>query len=353
MKNFKVSPMLTHKQRVVQAIQEEELDRLPTQISFTPEMSRKISKYLGVSEGELFRRLDNHIVMVSLDDTGRVDKEKGIRYDNWGIGWDMGKLTEGFLIREHPLEKLTTLKKYHPPDPEEEKLFHSSKKVIKKYGKEYFILSDQGWCMFEKAHCLQGFEKTLIDLTLNREFIENLLDIILEYQIAIAKRFVKLGVDGGYTGDDFGSQNGLLFSPKMWREVFKPRYKKLWGVFKEAGLPVFHHSCGDIREILPDMIEIGLDVLNPVQPQAMPIEELADKYGKNLTFWGGVSVQKTLPFGTSQEVEKEIYESIQILGRYNKYIVGPSHDMTSDISMENFDAMINSIQKYNTLNSQK
>lgn len=177
--------------------------------------------------------------------------------------------------------------------------------------------------------------------------------MILEYQIAIAKRFVKLGVDGGYTGDDFGSQNGLLFSPEIWREVFKPRYKKLWGVFKEAGRPVFHHSCGDIRKILPDMIEIGLDVLNPIQPQAMPIEELADKYGKNLTFWGGISVQKTLPFGTKGEVEKEIYESIQVLGRYNKYIVGPSHDMTSDISMENFDAMINSIQKYNTLNDQK
>lgn len=89
--------------------------------------------------------------------------------------------------------------------------------------------------MFEKTHCLQGLEKTLIDLILNRELIENLLDIILEYQIVIAKRFVKLGVDGEYTGDDFGSQNGLLFSPKMWREVFKPRYKKLWGVFKEAG----------------------------------------------------------------------------------------------------------------------
>lgn len=111
MKNFKISSMLTHKQRVVQAIQEKELDRLPTQISFTPEMPRKISKYLGLSEEKLFERLDNHMVVVSLDDTRKVDKEKGVRYDNWGIGWDMGKLTEGFLIRERPLEKLTTLTK--------------------------------------------------------------------------------------------------------------------------------------------------------------------------------------------------------------------------------------------------
>ena len=134
----------------------------------------------------------------------------------------------------------------------------------------------------------------------------------------------KTSKDGGYTGDDFGGQGGLMFSPRLWREVFKPRYKKLWSVFKEANLPVFHHSCGDIREILPDMIEIGLDVLNPVQPQAMPIEELADKYGKNLTFWGGISVQKTLPFGTREEVKEEVYKSIQVLGRYNRYIVRKS-----------------------------
>jgi len=340
--------MMTHKQRVIRAIQGEELDRLPTQISFTPEMSRKVARHLGVSESELFQRLDNHLIMVSPDDTQRIDEEKLIRYDNWGIGWDMGKLSEGFLIRERPLEKLT-LKEYHPPDPHKENLFNSAKKVIEKYGKEYFILSNQGFCLFEKAHCLQGFEKTLIDLTLHRKFIEELLDIILEYQIAVAKKFVEIGVDGGYTGDDFGGQNGLLFSPKIWREVFKPRYKKLWDVFKEAGLPVFHHSCGDIREILPDMIEIGLDVLNPVQPQAMPIKELSNKYGKNLTFWGGISVQKTLPFGTREEVEREVYESIQVLGRYGKYIIGPSHDMTSDIPLENFDVMVSSIQKYNTL----
>jgi len=339
--------MLSHKQRVIQAIQGGELDRLPTQISFTPEMSRKVARHLGVPEEKLFQKLNNHIIMVSPDDTRKIDKNKGIRYDNWGIGWDMGKLTEGFLIRERPLEKLTTLEGYHPPDPNDEKLFNSAKKVIKKYGKEYFILSDQGWCMFEKAHCLQGFEKTLIDLTLNRKFIESLLDMIVEYQIAIAKKFIELGVDGSYTGDDFGAQKSLLFSPEIWRQVFKPRYEKLWGVFKQAGLPVFHHSCGDIREILPDMIEIGLDVLNPVQPQAMPIQELADKYGKNLTFWGGISVQKTLPFGTREEVEKEVHNSIQILGRYNKYIIGPSHDMTSDIPMENFDAMINSINIIN------
>jgi len=336
----------THKQRVIRSVKRDELDRFPTQLTFTPEMSRIIARHLKMSEDELERRLDNHIIAVPPDDTVRIDKEKGIRYDHWGIGWDT-KLTEGFLIRVRPLEKSATLNGYNFPNPKEPRLFNSLKKIIEKYGDEYFVLLDQGWTLFERAHCLRGFENILMDFTLHKKFVEKLLDKITEYVISMAEEAIKLGVDGGYTGDDFGGQNGLLFSPELWRKLFKPRYKEIWGVFKKANLPVFHHSCGDVRVILPDMLEIGLDVLNPVQPQAMPIEELAREYGKDLTFWGGISTQKTLPFGTKKQVEEEVSKCIRILGKNNGYIIGPSHDMTSDIPLENFDTLLNAIEKYN------
>jgi len=339
--------MLTHKQRVIQSIKRDGLDRLPTQITFTSEMLRIVAGHLKVSGDELMRKLDNHIVAVLPNDTVRIDEEEGIRYDHWGIGWDT-KLTEGFLIRIRPLEKSPTLKDYNFPNPKEPYLFNSLKEAIEKYGDEYFILLDQGWTLFERAHCLRGFENLLMDFTLNKKFVEKLLDRITEYAVSMAKEAIKLGVDGGYTGDDFGGQNGLLFSPKLWKKLFKPRYKEIWGVFKKANLPVFHHSCGDIRVILPDMLEIGLDVLNPVQPQAMPIEELAKEYGRDLTFWGGISTQKTLPFGTEEEVEEEVLRCIRILGKNNGYIIGSSHDMTSDIPLENFDAFLNAIEKYNS-----
>ena len=338
---------MTHKERVLRSIRKEGLDRFPTQITFTPDMARILSRHLGVSEEELPSKLDNHIVMASLNDTVRVDPKEGIRYDNWGIGWDM-TLAEGYWIRSRPLENLTDLDRYDLPDPHEGRLYSSAKETVKRYGDEYFILADQGFCLFERAHCLRGFENTLMDLLRNRGFIEELLDRITEYQVAVARRFVDLGVDGGYTGDDFGHQRGLIFSPELWRKFFKPRYERIWKVYKSAGLPVFHHSCGDIREILPDMIELGLDVLNPVQPQAMPIEELAARYGETLTFWGGISTQVTLPFGTPEEVQEEVLRCMRTLGRNNGYIIGPSHDLTTDVPLANFDALLLAIRRYNT-----
>jgi len=338
--------MFTHKQRIIQSIKRNKLDKIPTQITFTPKMSRIVARHLRTSENELERKLDNHIIAVPPDDTARIDEEEGIRYDHWGIGWDT-KLTEGFLIRVRPLKKSPTLSGYNFPNPKESRLFNSLKEAMQKYGDEYFILLDQGWTLFERAHCLRGFENLLTDFILNKKFVEKLLDKITEYVISMAKEAIKLGVDGGYTGDDFGGQDGLLFSPKLWRELFKPRYKKIWGIFKKANLPVFHHSCGDVRAIIPDMLEIGLDVLNPVQPQAMPIEELAKEYRRDLTFWGGISVQKTLPFGTKEEVEEEVVKCIRVLGNNNGYILGPSHDMTSDIPLENFDTLLSAIERYN------
>lgn len=337
---------MTHKERVIQSIIRDDPDKLPTQITFTPHMAKIISNHMGISEEDLGIKLDNHIVMVSLDDTVSLDQEEGIRYDNWGIGWDI-RLAEGFLIRVRPLEDSNDLNNFSFPDPHEEGLYDSARNLIELYKDEYFILSNQGFCLFEKAHCLRGFENTLMDFLENKELIEGLLDKITEYQVVIAKRFVDFGVDGGYTGDDFGQQRGLIFSPELWRDLFKPRYEKIWKVFKDAGLPVFHHSCGDIRKILPDMIDIGLNVLNPVQPQAMPIEELTAKYGERLSFWGGISTQKTLPFGTPEEVKEEVLRCIKILGKNNGYIISPSHDLTSDVPLINFDSMLTAIKNYN------
>lgn len=342
--------ILTHKQRVIQSIKRDKLDKLPTQLTFTPEMSRIVARHLSVSGNELERKLDNHIIALPPDDTVRIDQKEGIRYDHWAIGWDI-ELSEGFLIRARPLEKSPTLKGYNFPNPKEPYLLNSLKETVEKYRDEYFILLDQGWTLFERAHCLRGFENLLMDFTLNKKFVGKLLDKITEYVISMAEEAIKLGVDGGYTGDDFGGQDGVLFSTKLWRKLFKPRYKEIWGVFKKANLPVFHHSCGDVRVIIPNMLEIGLDVLNPVQPQAMPIEELAKEYGRDLTFWGGISTQKTLPFGTKEEVEEEVLKCIKTLGRNNGYIVGPSHDMTSDIPLKNFDAFLNAVEKYNKIRS--
>ena len=121
---------------------------------------------------------------------------------------------------------------------------------------------------------------------------------------------------------------------------------KIWKVYKDAGLAVFHHTCGDVREIIPDLIEIGLDVLNPIQPQAMPIEELSRNFAKDLSFYGGLSLQRTLPFGTKNDVIREVEKTVNVLGAEGGYIISPAHELTSDIPLENFDAMLETIRKF-------
>jgi len=159
--------------------------------------------------------------------------------------------------------------------------------------------------------------------------------------VALARRFVALGVDGGYFGDDYGAQKSLLFSPRIWRELFKPRLARMFAVFREAGLPVIMHSDGDIAEIVPDLVEIGLTALNPVQPEVSDHAWLKRTFGDRLAFYGGVSTQTVLPHGTPAEVRTAVTACTGTLAADGTgLVIAPSHRMTADIPMENVDALL-------------
>ena len=333
------------KKRVVNAIKRIGQDFLPTQIDYTPEMKEKIKKLLNIGDLEIDKRLDNHIKYLPLNDKTVIDKEKGIQYDIWGVGWDQ-ILTEGFHIRHHPLMNSDNIRKYKFPEPED-KLLTITKGIGKRERGNYFLLSLQDWTLFERAWLLRGYENILMDLCNNEKEINYLLDGITEFHIEIAKKIVKLNIiDGIFTGSDVGTQRGMVMSPETWRKFFKERYKKIWEIYKEKNISIFHHSCGNIMEIIPDLIDVGLDVLNPIQPEAMNPEELSKRFGKELSFFGGISTQNILPFGTPQDVRKEVINRIRVLGKNNGYIISPSHGVTSDCKPENFRMLISTLGEY-------
>ncbi len=334
-----------NKEIVLNAIKRKKQDLFPSHIEFTPEMGEKIANHLGIDILELQDTLNHYIRIGYVNDTKIEDHKNGIRFDNFGIGWDL-VVTEGFFVRYYPLKNINLYNIYQFPDPNESQLIENVKETVKKYKNKLFVISDHSFVLWERAYCLRGFENFLFDMLENKKFAEELLDRITEYQVQLAKRYVACGVDGGMTGDDWGQQKGLLFSPKLWRELIKPRIAKIWKVYKDAGLSVFHHTCGDVREIIPDLIKSGLDVLNPIQPQAMPIEELSKNYSNDLSFWGGLSLQKTLTFGSVDDVQKEVENTVKILGIKGGYIISPAHELTSDVPLENFDAMLNTIRKF-------
>lgn len=195
---------------------------------------------------------------------------------------------------------------------------------------------------------LRGREQFFEDLGYQEEFLPVLLDRITDIAVHHARMSAETGADIFGIGDDLGSQRSLLISPTLWRELFKPRLKRIVDAVKNAhsNTVFFFHSDGKINEIIPDLIEIGIDILNPIQPEVMDPAEIKREFGKHLVFFGGVSVQHTLPLGTPEDVFNEICLRMETIGKDGGYIMSPSHLLNEDVSWENIVAFFDAADKY-------
>jgi uroporphyrinogen decarboxylase len=335
---------LTHKERVLCALRYQPVDRLPTQVNYTASMGRALGAHFGMPAAELPAWLDNHLLRVDLSFPERFSADGRVRFDWWGAGHDT--VEEGYYIRVSPLEASRDLDAFAWPDPEAPGLLAEAERTIEAYGAEHFIVPNLGFALFERAWALRGFEQFFIDMALDGQFAGELLDRITEIQLALIRRFLALGVDGGYFGDDYGAQKGLLFSPRTWRRLIKPRLARLFRPFRERGLPVLMHSDGQIQQILPDLVEIGLTALNPVQPEVLDYGWLRQNYGGRLAFYGGISTQTVLPHGTPAEVSAAVAACVRELAPDGTgLLIAPSHRMMTDIPLENVEALIGAMRE--------
>ncbi len=361
---------MKHRDRVLMALNHEEPDRCPMQISFTPEFASRLKDELGLTDEDLYnphgggntyvleRAIDEDMLLTSVGWANsyyatELYSDDGVSYtDEWGVGWKnveyetrfgRGHYTE---IVGHPLADDEAIESYQPPDPNRPELYVEAERVVKEYKDEYWIVGVTVTTIFETAWALRGYERTLMDLVVNPDFVERLLDIPFHYHLAAAKKLAEMGVDMIWIGDDMGTQERMLISPDAWRRFFRPRMARfisaLKGINPEA--KVAYHSDGAIYPIIPDLIEIGLDVLNPVQPRSMDPDELKRNYGDKLCFWGSIDEQYTLPFGTPAEVAKEVITRLRTLGKNGGLIIGPTHHVQLDTPLENFWAMVNTIR---------
>lgn len=361
---------MNHRDRVLTTLNHQSPDRCPMQISFTPEFASRLKKELGLADSDLHnphgggntyaieRELGEDMLLTSVgwansyyaSDTYSRD---GLTYvDEWGVTWrnspyetpfGTGTYTE---MIGHPLADDAAIASYQPPDPTRPELYTEAERVIKTYKNDYWIVGVTVTTIFETAWALRGYEQTLLDLALNPDLIEALFDIPFHYHLTAAKKLVELGVDMIWTGDDIGAQHQLLISPATWRAHLKPRMAEFIAQLKaiNPAVKVAYHSDGNIEALIPELIEIGLDVLNPIQPQSMSPAEIKRKYGDNLCFWGSIDEQFTLPFGTPAQVQAEVLERLQTLGRSGGLILGPTHHVQLDTPLENFWAMVNTIK---------
>jgi uroporphyrinogen decarboxylase len=252
----------------------------------------------------------------------RVDKDIGI--------------VEGCVLPE------PTLQDYDFPDPLDPRFFADIADRIEKYG-ERFRVFQIGFSLYERAWTLRGIPNLLMDFYDHPDFVSDLLNAIADYNITQVREALKYDIDAVYFGDDWGMQHGLQMGPRMWHHFIYPVLKRMYGVVRGAGKFVMIHSCGDVDELFDSLIEIGINCFNPFQPEVMDVETLMRQYRGRLAFHGGLSTQRTLPYGSVEDVRRETIHLLE-LGREGGYIFAPAHDIEGDVPLENMLAFIEIVQ---------
>jgi len=205
-----------------------------------------------------------------------------------------------------------------------------------------FSIINVGWGLFELSWCIRGFENALIDSVVEPDFYGELLDRLTELRLSMVAQCADVAADAIMFGDDWGDQRGVIIGPERWREFLKPRWAKVYEAVHAQGKFVISHSCGSIADIMPDIIEIGLDVLESVQPEpaGMNPYELKRKYGDNITFWGCLGSQSTIHFGTPQEIRDEVRRLVKEIGKGGGYILAPAKGLQPGTPLENAIAVV-------------
>jgi len=349
---------MKHRERVEIALNHQNPDRCPMHISFTPEFKKHLCISMGLESDssnnfKLERALEQDMLLTSVGWANSYYNDNHDYFDEWGVGWRVveyetplgfGHYTE---VNRNPLGDDDAIFTYQPPDPNRPELYVEAEKLVNSYKDEYWIVGVTVTTIFETAWALRGLERLLTDFSINPDLANQILDIPYHYHLKAAKKLTELGVDMIWLGDDVGAQDGMMISPKMWQKFFKPRMADFISALKSINpdVKIAYHSDGNIVKIIPDLIEIGLDVLNPIQPACMDPKQIKKDFGNHLSFWGSIDEQYTLPFGTPNDVKKEVIDRIETLGKNGGLILSPTHHVQLDTPLENFWAMVNTIKQ--------
>ena len=371
---------MNSRQRVVATLNHKEPDRVPIDIGGTGASTLLIPtyealiKFLGIHKGtplasrffrmayldeEILKKLgvDALLVMPNAPNNFKdIELDNGY-IDEWGIEASKPANSLYYKFEKYPLasaETVEDIEKYKLPVPDDPGRIEGLRGKIEYLyeNTEYALVGESGDSIFERAWYLRGMENILNDLYFNQELLKVLLNKVSDYFIAKVGPFLDIVgkyIDVFFTGDDLGTQNGPLLSPEMYKKIVKPFQKKVFDFIKsKTDAKLIFHSCGSIFEVIPDLIEIGVDGINPVQTTAYKMDavSLKKEFGEDLSFWGGIDTQRILPFGTDEELKKEIENKINDLGSNGGYVMASVHTIQPDVSPEKIIKMIEYCKEY-------
>ena len=333
----------------------EEPDRVPLDMWITPEVRDRLMAETGADDPWAMRVALGHDCLtahVGLVASFYLSDEP--RYvDPWGITWARTPYADGAgtytEMIGHPLAgDDSLLGSYHAPDPDEPRQYEELALLVARFGKTHSIVGGVSTSVFEGPWYLRGMDQFLQDMLINKDYAHALIDLVADFHLKAGLRLVDMGCDILLAGDDVGTQDRMLISPVLFREFIKPWYGKLFREYRCANpeLKIAAHICGYIEPVIDDLVEVGLDILNPVQPLAMDPARLKKRYGKNLSFWGAVDDQMVMPFGSPAEVEAEVRLRIAQLAPGGGYILCPSHNIQPTTPMKNVWAFYRAAERY-------
>ncbi len=333
---------MTVRERVIASLEHRQPDRIPWNIGFTESARATMAAWYGDADFE--SKLGNCLLGLSTERPGSWREVRtGVWEDEFGVQWDrsvdrdIGTVCNAAVTRGN-------LKRHPFPDPADPARWAGYPAAIAARGDQY-VVADLGFSLFERAWTLAGMERVLEAMVADPAFVHALLDRILAYNLHVVERACSFPIDAMMFGDDWGGQRGLIMGPALWRQFIKPRVREMYAAVRAKGKRVFIHSCGKVDELFPDLIECGLDCFNPFQPEVMDVAEMKRHYGRELSFYGGISTQRTLPYGLVAEVRREVRKLLAEVGRDGGYIASPAHAIPKDAKPENIAAMIEELQR--------
>jgi len=360
----------SHRQRVLTALDHKEPDRIPMDLGSTGNTGitriacERLKKYLGIKEDaviinkalqlvqpgeEILRRLDvdfRGLFISGPREDADILLENDAYIDEWSVKRQKPEGALYYDVIESPFQKSLTIKNldsFNWPDPNDPGRVRGIKENARHFREntDYALVMHISGGFITQSQYLRGFEGWFEDILLEPNLLGELLDHTLHFQKLLTQKALdeaKENVDIIHFGDDLGTQNGLMFSPQVYREIIKPRQAELFeSVKNRSSAKVFYHTCGSVYEIMEDLIEIGVDILNPLQHSAkgMDCAVLKKKYGDRISFWGAVDTQHVLPKGDPEDVRCEVAKRIDTLAPGGGYVLNAVHNIQPDVPPEN------------------
>jgi len=357
------------RQRVFLALDHKEPDRVPIDYWATSAVNARLLEHFGLStQEELLAHLDvdfRYVEGPKYVGPEPVVHDDGSVEDHWGVPRVRVEVESGdqtsiyqevlhFPLKEaKSVDELRDYPKWPSPDWFDYDCVGRQVAEARRTGKVVVFMGDRmnRCAQLKPAMYVRGIDQILLDVALAPEIAEHIFQKITAFYLEYARRTFEAaggGIDILMMGDDFGTQKGLFMSPQMWRRFLRPGFKAFIDLAKRYGAKVAHHSCGSIKPIIPDLIACGLDILNPVQPDVddMDRRELKRRHGDRLSFHGSISIQRTLPFGTPDDVRDEVRERVETLAPGGGFIFCTAHNIQADTPTGNIVALFDAYRAF-------